>query len=148
MPSIGNSLRQVSNDNAYFITVGNLINKVYTSPAGGSTPAVAVWASSFAGGDWSTNGCYASSINAAGSAILKDMGRTIVSSGTYFRKVQLVVPQGTPNHTTPVLAAGSTSTFGVAGGATGVGTPDYLTGYIVQGFDGQNTPAPVAKYGL
>jgi len=148
MTSIGNSTRQVSNDSAYYITVGNLINKVYTSPAV-SSPAVAVWASSFGDSTWYANGCYASSINAAGSAILKDMGRTVVSSGVYFRKIQLVVPQGTPNHTTPALYAGNTSTFGVAGNAPNGGvTPDYLTGYIVLGFDGVNTPAPVAKFGL
>jgi hypothetical protein len=146
MPSIGNSTRQVSTDSAYFINVGSLVDKIYTSPAL-STPAVAVWASSFGLGDYSTNGCYASSISTAGSAILRDMGRTVVSSSVTFRRVQLVVPQGASGaaHT---RTAGLTSTFGVAGGASGNGTPDYLTGYIILGFDGQNPPAPVAKFGL
>lgn len=148
MTSIGNYKRQVSNDSAYFINVGNMINKVYTSPAGGSTPVVTYWASSFGAGDFSTAGCYASSINAAGSAIFRDMGRTVTSSGTFFRKVQLVVPQGAGSSSHP-LVAGATSTFGVAGNAANGGvTPDYLTGYIVLGFDGLNAPAPVAKYGL
>jgi hypothetical protein len=144
MPSIGNSTRQVSTDSAYFINVGSLVNKVFTSPAL-STPSVAIWASSFGAGDWSTNGCFASSLSTAGSAILRDMGRTVVSSSVTFRRVQLVVPQGT---TARGLQAGSTSTFGVAGGSSGNGTPDYLTGYIILGFDGQNAPAPVAKFGV
>jgi hypothetical protein len=108
---------------------------------------VALWASSFGTGDWSTNNCFASSINTAGSAILKDMGKTVVSSSVTFRKVQLVVPQGNGGRTIPGNA-GATSTFGVAGPASGNGVPDYLTGYIVLGFDGQNTPAPVAKFGV
>ena len=106
------------------------------------------WASSFGGSDASTAGCYASSINTAGSAIFRDMGRTVTSSGTFFRKVQLVVPQGVPTSAHNGVA-GTTATFGVAGNAANGGvTPDYLTGYIVLGFDGQNAPAPVAKYGL
>jgi len=148
MPSIGNSTRQVSTDSAYYINVGSLVDKVFTSPALTTGPSVTPWASSFGGGDWSTNGCYASSLVTAGTAILKDMGRTVVSSSVTFRKVQLVVPQGTPNHVTGAYKAGNTSTFGVAGGATGAGVPDYLTGYIVLGFDGQGLPAPVAKFGL
>ena len=147
MASIGNYKRQVSSDSGYFINVANMINKVYTSPVGGSTPAVAYWASSFGSGDFSTAGCYASSINTAGGAIFRDMGKTVTSSGTFFRKVQLVVPQGVPTAAHNGVA-GTTSTFGVAGNAAVGNTPDYLTGYIVMGFDGLNAPAPVAKFGL
>jgi len=146
MPSIGNSTRQVSTDSSHYINVASLVNKVFTSPAL-STPSVALWASSFGTGDWSTNNCFASSIATAGQAILKDMGKTVVSSSVTFRKVQLVVPQGTVANKLS-LVAGTTSTFGVAGPANGSGVPDYLTGYIILGFDGQNAPAPVAKFGV
>jgi hypothetical protein len=75
------------------------------------------------------------------------MGRTVVSSSVTFRKVQLVVPQGTVTSKLS-LTAGTTSTFGVAGPANGNGVPDYLTGYIelpnAAGGGGMALPAPVA----
>ena len=143
MTSIGNFKRQVSNDSAYFIGIAPLVDKVFTSPAGGSTPSIVAWAST--GGGASGDSVYTSTVSSAG-AILKDMGRTVTSSGVFFRKVQLVVPQGAA---AAARSAKTTSTFGVAGAAPNGGvTPDYLTGYIVLGFDGQGVPAPVAKFGL
>jgi len=73
----------------------------------------------------------------AGQAILKDMGRTVVSSSRVFRKVQLVRP-----------ANFAPSTFGVDGPYT-TGEA-YYSGYIELGFGGEGTsglPAPVAHYG-
>jgi len=140
MTSIGNYKRQVSNDSAHFITTASLIDKIFTSPLGSPAP----WAST--GSVTATAGsAYVSTVSSAG-ALLRDMGKTVVSSGAYFRKVQLVVPQG------PVASqarAGLTSTFGVAGPAPSGGViPDYLTGYIQLGFEGGGIPAPVAKYGF
>jgi hypothetical protein len=140
MTSLQTGVRQISNNSGYFITVNNLINQVVVSPKG----PVALWASSFGSGDFSTNGCYASSISSAG-ALLRDMGKSIVSSGAFFRKVQLVVPQGTGG--ARLGTAGTTSTFGVAGAANVTGQLDFLTGYIKLGFEGQETPAPVANFG-
>ena len=138
MTSIGNYSRQVSNDSAFFITTASVVDKVFASPMGSPAP----WAST--GTTASIAGfAYVSTVSSAG-ALLRDMGKTVVSSGTYFRKVQLVVQQGTAQAT-----AGTTSTFGVAGPAANGGvTPDYLTGYIKLGFEGIGAPAPVAKYGL
>jgi hypothetical protein len=75
-----------------------------------------------------------SSLATAGGAILKDMGKTVVSSLRTFRKVQLV------RHNSTI------STFGVAGQAATTGE-DYLSGYIELGFEGSGTPAPVAHFG-
>jgi hypothetical protein len=72
-------------------------------------------------------------VASVGGGLLKDMGKTIVSSSRTFRKVQLVVP-----------GAGAGSTFGVAGDVTT--SADYLTGYIEMGFEG-GIAAKVAKYG-
>ena len=141
MTSLQTETRQISNNSGYFITVGSLVNQVVVSPLG----PVALWASTFASGDYSTNGCYASSISTTGT-LLRDMGKSIVSSGAYFRKIQLVVPQGA-GAATHNGTAGTTSTFGVAGGANVTGQLDYLTGYIKLGFDGQGLPAPVAAFG-
>jgi hypothetical protein len=82
-------------------------------------------------------GRYLSSINAAGTGILKDLGKNVVSAGRTFRKIQLVVRQ-----------VGTTSTGGVEGNALATNpNADYLTGYIEFGFEGAGQPAPVAQYG-
>ena len=75
-----------------------------------------------------------------GAGILKDVGRTYVSAGRTFRKVQLVVPQST----------GTVSTFGVNGQTGTLPLQDFLEGYIEVGFEGQAVggPTPVAKFGV
>jgi hypothetical protein len=77
---------------------------------------------------------YTSSINGPGAGKLRDMGKTYVSSGRVFRKVQLIVAN------TQV-----TSTFGVEGNQNTSPNVDYLTGYIELGWEGAGTPAPVAR---
>ena len=78
-----------------------------------------------------------------GGKIIRDMGKTLVSSGRTFRKIQYVVP-----------ANKAASTFGVSG--TTVNGESYFTGYIELGFGGDGQlgglgdatgPAPVAHYG-
>jgi hypothetical protein len=70
------------------------------------------------------------------------MGKTYVSSGRAFRKVQLIVP----NVANGKVQGAGASTFGVAGqDATDAPTADYLTGYIELGWEGQNQGAPVAR---
>ncbi len=131
-------IKQNHNDIGYFITLGSLIGQVYTvTPGAGNTgtlnPTVSTvsWAAAnLAGG----LGVPVSTIKASG-AILKDLGKTVVSSSRTFRKIQLMLPN-----------TGATSTFGVQGQNRGNGD-DYLTGYIELGFEGQGTPAAVAHFG-
>ena len=126
-------------DSGYYISVNSLVGQVY-GRAGEPAGNTGVLGGSFSTASWAYfgPGRSMSSINAAG-ALLKDMGRTVVSSLRTFRKVQLVLSN--------VPTAGAPgSTFGVGGRATGVGE-DYLTGYIEVGFEGQGTPAPVAHFG-
>ena len=130
--------KQNQSDIGYYVTLGSLISQVYIITAGsGNTgtlnPTVSTvsWAApNLAGG----LGVPVSTIKASG-AILKDLGKTVVSSSRTFRKVQLMLPN-----------VGGTSTFGVAGQNNARGD-DYLTGYIELGFDGQGTPAAVAHFG-
>jgi len=134
MTSLQTSTRQVGTS-GYYINVGSMIGQVYTSPvtSAGVPSTVAVTT-------WSASGTCVSTISAsvtAGKAIFRDMGKTAVSSGVYFRRVQLIVPQAN---------AGTTSTFGVGGPLSNGG--DYLTGYVVSGFEGGGTPAPLAKFGV
>lgn len=128
----------------YFIPLGNVANKVlaYTpgSGAGGS-----YLNGSFATAPWSAFGSaaspYTSTISTIGAGgVLRDLGKTVLSSGRVFRKVQLLVP--------------TVSTFGVGGAAPGAtANADYLTGYIelhsatqTDDFPGGTGPAQVAYY--
>lgn len=128
MTSLQTSIKQIPSDGGYFITVGDLTDKVYAYSSDAFT--VANFAKSGAGG----GGRPLSTIKAAG-GILRDMGKTVVSSLRTFRKVQVMIP-----------GSNSTiSTFGVEGHAT-VGQ-EYFTGYIELGFEGNGSPAPVAHFG-
>lgn len=136
-----NRIRQ--NSPSHFMTVGNLAGQVYAyNPTANSlTFSTASWA--WVGTSGGTAGTpYVSSIVAAG-GLLKDIGKSVVSSNRYFRKVQLVVRNGGA----PVSTGAST--FGVAGTNTGVlPNSDYLTGYIELGLEGGGVPAPVVQFGL
>jgi hypothetical protein len=133
-------------DNEYYINVGSLINKIYSVGLSGSQPSTVSWACQSVFGATPARGLSTLSTNLAttGGTLLKDMGRTYLSAGRTFRKVQLVVPQGDGNNNTAL------STFGV-GGKAGTALPeqDFYTGYIEVGFDasGDARPAPVAKWG-
>ena len=147
MTSLQTRIKQVDVEQGYYMPLSSLQSVIYAftpgSNAGGSfaqgTFSTASWATTTYNGKANP---YLSSINGAGAGILKDMGKTVVSSGRTFRKVQLVNSANAANGTTYV------STNGVAGGAPGT-TPvqDYLTGFIELGFDGQGIPAPVAVFG-
>ena len=153
------------NSSGFFMPVSSLQGIVYSitngSGAGGSfaqggfnfagtaTVQQAFWALPTAAtvngvaSPYATNGNpYLSSINGAGAGMLKDLGRTVVSAGRTFRKVQLVVNNSQRNGANFAL-----STNGVAGQINTTPVQDFLTGYIELGFDGTGPSAPVVPYG-
>ena len=140
MSSTQTRIRQ--NGPQFFMPVSSLTGVIYAyNPTAGA-------AAQFSTAPWADNtlasvggprfgGRYLSSINAPGAGILRDLGKTVVSGGRTFRKIELVVRQ-----------SGSNSTFGVEGNALATNpNADYLTGYIEFGFEGTGQPAPVAQYG-
>ncbi len=139
MTSVPAFLKQIPSDSRNFVPVSSLaypggINSLNTTTG---VLATAAWSGSGQAPGNTTGGSgtkYTSSINGPGSGKLRDMGKTYVSSGRVFRKVQLIVPN------TQV-----TSTFGVEGNQNTTPTIDYLTGYIELGWEGAGTPAPVAR---
>ena len=155
-------VKQNSRDLGYFMPVSSLQGIVYAitygSGAGGtyvasSMPSAVAWCLGGAGAiapyNTAAGNPYLSSINGAGQGILKDLGRTVVSAGRTFRKVQLVV-----NSANRFGANYALSTNGVAGqntyqaaGNTGTAVQDFLTGFIEFGFDGTGPSAPVVQYG-
>ena len=165
MTSLLAGIKQNNADLGYFMPVSSLQGIVYAitngSGAGGSfqqagfnfagTAVVqqAFWALPTAAtvngvvSPYATNGNpYLSSINGSGAGILKDLGRTVVSAGRTFRKVQLVVNNSQSNRGNFAL-----STNGVAGQINTTPVQDFLTGYIELGFDGTGPSAPVVPYG-
>ena len=143
MTSIPSFIKQIPSDSRNFIPVSCLMNVIYGLNEVTSVLAPATWAiGNVVGGGALTGSKYTSSIAGPGAGKLRDMGKTYLSSGRAFRKVQLVVP-GTLNGA--ATGAGA-STFGVAGDSEAVApTSDYLTGYIELGWEGQNNGAPVAR---
>ena len=121
--------RQVSNNGGYFIPVGDARGKIYAVTSAGAV-TVAEWASTgYSVGIVSS----LQATNASGPAILRDMGKTVVSSNRTFRKVQYVMS--------------TNSTFGVGGKSGTTPSVDYLTGYVELGFEGGGVPTPVAHFG-
>ncbi len=144
MTSLQTRIKQVDVEQGYYMPLSSLQGIIYAfTPGTGAGGSFAQ--GSFSTASWCQLGTsgpgnpYLSSINGAAKGILKDMGKTVVSAGRTFRKIQLVNSGGTTY----------VSTNGVAG-QNGAGTTpvqDYLTGFIELGFDGQGTPAPVAVFG-
>lgn len=143
MTSIPSFIKQIPSDSRNFVPISCLMNVIYGLNEATATLSPATWAQgSVVGGSVSGTSKYTSSIAGAGAGKLRDMGKTYVSSGRAFRKVQLIVP-GVLNGAN---TGAGVSTFGVAGqDEATVPTSDYLTGYIELGWEGQNTGAPVAR---
>lgn len=133
MSSVPAFLKQIPTDARNFVPISSLAyaGGINALNASNGVLTTATWSGMGAAGSGTR---YTSSINGPGAGKLRDMGRTYVSSGRVFRKVQLVVPN------TQV-----TSTFGVQGNQSTTPTEDYLTGYIELGWEGAGTPAPVAR---
>ena len=112
--------RSFKQTGGYFIPLGNVADKVlsYTgsSGSGGSAApgyfSTATWAQ---GGSTPARATSSISSIAAG-GLLRDMGKTVVSSGRTFRKIQLMTS--------------TVSTGGVAGSNGTSPNVDYLTAYI------------------
>ena len=151
-------IKQNSRDLSYFMPVSSLQGIVYAitygAGAGGtyvasSMPSAVAWCLPSVAPYATTGNPYLSSISGAGQGILKDLGKTVVSAGRTFRKVQLVV-----NNSQRAAINYALSTNGVAGqntyqaaGNTGTAVQDFLTGFIEFGFDGTGPSAPVVQYG-
>ena len=137
MTSIPSYLKQIPTDARNFIPVSSLaypggINGLNEATA---TLSTAYWSGQPNAGTFVGQGSkYTSSINGPGAGKLRDMGKTYVSAGRTFRKIQLVVY--------------GLSTYGVAGkDDVSAPTDDFLTGYIALGWEGggAQAPAPVAR---
>jgi hypothetical protein len=137
MTSVPSYLKQIPSDSRNFVPISSLaypggINGLNEATA---TLSTAYWSGQPNQGNFLGQGSrYTSSINGPGAGKLRDMGKTYVSAGRTFRKIQLVVY--------------GLSTYGVAGkDDVSAPTDEFLTGYIELGWEGgsANAPAPVAR---
>jgi hypothetical protein len=127
MSSLQSGIKQNVGDVGYYINLASMHDKIYSyQPTTAGVFARAAW----------TTTTFGSTISTIGTAVFKDMGKTVVSSLRTFRKVQLVQPN-----------TSALSSFGVGGKFDATDGANYFTGYIELGFEGNGTPAPVAHFG-
>jgi hypothetical protein len=151
MSSVSRFLKQMPNDNQYFIPIngGTEMNlNVFNTDSASST---ATYVSGAIAGNFTTSNITPTSLDTSGTlSLFRDMGKTLVSSGRTFRRVQYLVlntngwtssNSGTPGTWTPsnegVLGKLSTqvlqdSSFGVfyfETGARGLGLAQGLIRY-------------------
>jgi hypothetical protein len=138
---------------AYFMVISDLEGQNAATPTAGGFVQTLLTAGSNSGGAFTgptlsnvtmgqivgagTVASNASKFVAKG-ALLKDMGKTVVSSGRVFRKFA----------PTANGSASLASSFGVVGGATAAPNAGYASFYLEVGREGQGTatPAPIARY--
>jgi len=125
----------------FFVPLGDVASRVLSysgaAGAGGSYAAGGFATAAWAHGGSATSKQVSSIASVGAGGILRDMGKSVVSAGRVFRKVQLL--------------CSTVSTGGVGGPAGAATNVDYLTGYIELGSDltlGGNggIAAPVAYY--
>jgi len=133
MPSVGPLASGFSQSpSAYLAIVSSLsfTNFLTYTPGTGSGGAVLP-------GSFASYNVLGSTVNLSTSQLqagrmLKDMGKTVISSGRVFRKVQVMAAAGNP---------------GVAGGSVPSGTGDnFLSGYLEVASDGGNTVNALARF--
>jgi hypothetical protein len=136
MTSLLTNLKQIPSNAGFYINVGDCRTTFYQNNGLDDLPNISanVYARSTTGIAIST------SLATAGSAVFRDMGKSLRSSGRAFRKVQLLVS------TNNVLVGGTDGVGGVDAATT-----NYLTGYIeLPGFGGATGTGsftPVARLG-
>jgi len=141
MTSVISRVRQ--NSPSHFMSVSSLNGVIlaYSPTLNTTTFSTAQWAWVSEAARLGTGSPYLSTLVAPG-ALLRDLGKNVISSNRYFRKVQMVYRNAGPTPST------SASTFGVGGQALGtLPNADYLTGYIELGYEGGGVPAPVVQFG-
>jgi hypothetical protein len=104
MSSVNSNRKQIPSNGGYYITLANVVTSAFTGTD--SAPVLTALGASSTIGTAST---------------LRDMGKTVVSSGRVFRKIQLV------RNTSSIQVNG---TDGVGGSDSGAGTTAYFTSYI------------------
>ena len=133
MTSLISVTKQTPANAGYYITISSCLTSIYCNTGTDEVPQISTMTGALGAAGVSTL------VNAPG-AVLKDMGKTLVSSGRVFRKVQVVANTGAD------LVTGTAGVGGVDTAPTA-----YITGFIElpgqHGSGGYYRPTPVARLG-
>lgn len=137
MTSLQTRIKQIATNDGYYVNVADSRTRVYQNNGTDAAPSFGQTVSSLS----TLGGSVSTLLATAGSAIFRDHGKTLVSSGRVFRKVQLLVSTG-------VTGVGSEGVAGVdTAAATGTSTGNYLTMYLeLPGLGGISSGAAPAQY--
>lgn len=138
MTSLLSGIKQIPANAGYYIPVADCRNTVFVNNGTDAAPNFGSMLSTISTAGEATSTLIAS----AGAGVFRDMGKTLISSGRAFRKVQLLI--SSPDVST-----------GLVGATAGVGgtSPAYLTGYIILPGSGDGASqsgvgfTPVARLG-
>ena len=141
MTSLISQTKQIPANAGYYINVGDMRTKFFMNSGTDEVPVIGQNPYGLSTAQLLASGTpISTSLATAGGAVFKDMGKTLVSSGRVFRKVQAVANTG---------ADLVTGTAGVGG--VDVAPTAYITGYIElpgqHGMGGFSAPTPVARLG-
>jgi hypothetical protein len=129
MTSIGSGYAQVPSNKLY-VNIGPVyFSSIYTSSFTTPTWLTGTTATGITGTYTST---ISSVLNTAGSAIFRDLGKTIYLPSPTITPVGAVPGISTVLRKVQLVPAGTLGTFGVGGPASGLDS-DYFTGYIQLG---------------
>jgi len=143
MSSLQKTLKQTAAQGGYYITVGDCRRTFYYNAGTDAAPLLSTNLASL-----SSN--ISSVLAGAGTGVFRDHGKTLLSSGRVFRKVQLMVSTGSVAF--GALNAVASGTDGVSGTAyASTNNPGYFTGYIELpgqgGYSSGGAFTPVARLG-
>jgi hypothetical protein len=140
MTSLITHVKQIPANAGYYINVGDCRTKFFVNSGTDEVPVIALNPYAQSTITTLTGITLSTSMATPAGVTFKDMGKSLVSSGRVFRKVQLVTNSG---------ADLVTGTAGV-GGVDNT-TSAYVTGYIElpgqHGMGGYYSPTPVARLG-
>lgn len=140
MSSLISHVKQIPANAGYYINVGDCREKFFMNSGTDEVPVIAVNPYAQSTIQVVSNVPISTSMATAGGVTFKDMGKTLVSSGRVFRKVQVVANTGAD------LVTGTAGVGGVDNAPTA-----YITGYIElpgqHGSGGYAQPTPVARLG-
>lgn len=140
MTSLISQTKQIPANAGYYINVGDCSTKFYQNNGTDEVPVIGANPYGLSTITTLTGTSLSTSMQTAGGVTFKDMGKTLVSSGRVFRKVQLVTNSGAD------LVTGTAGVGGVDTAPTA-----YVTGYIElpgqHGMGGYYAPTPVARLG-
>ena len=155
MTSLLPHIKTIASENAYFVTVASVAGsgtaattgQILSSRVAAGTNVTAANVS-FSTAVWASQTVTSTLVNGPGK-MLRDLGKTVVSSLRTFRKVQAVVSSVTNANGITVGAAVGAFPSGVATGQ--LAGEEFMTGYIEivgsSGLDSAATPAAVARMG-